>query len=874
MVQRSSSRYVRPTPASVPARQLSRGDNRQAATLSPRARSRAGLLSFIGFVVFSAALHLHLFQSQAYPMPDSHYYKVKTISPGSELQRRGLSATDFALPSCHHYLQFYYCSGEESNHHNDKQPHQGTSTARRTVLRGAKLLAILAWLAFLDFFCPNLATFESTAGVTLLSFGNSSPDIFSTYGAMRKGSGSLAIGELIGAASFIVSVVAGSVMLVADFQVRPFPFCRDVGFFAVALALMLSVLFDGVLHLHECIMLVSLYVAYSATIIISSWWMGDGQGARVALPEDEAAGSRDLRANPAGVRSYLGPLTVPAAIEAGGISNEAEGVSDEGAPHGLTVHPHASQSHQRHNLRSGILPRHSILGAIEFRDVLLNLRKESSADRSVELFQSHDPEMFLSPHYPSSMHSRHSLNFSSVRPFPRSASPTTNPKDTVTSTAQDRGSTSLHGQDDYFSLERGVQDLEPGVAYDAWRSEHSSEASAAQSATSRHLDDLHSSQTGTLLNQRTGKRQDRHPVRAILRALFPSLQNFQAKSYLGMFVSFATAPAMVCLNLTLPVVDDELEGKIAQLEKDGSALQEIHLPGDERTLLAREGDEMADELAEDASVLHSRQAQLPEESSDPLEAMIELSKARKVLTVVQCALAPSFCTWAVTDEDDSRRVLKVIIAAIVGCVLGCLAAFVVWQMSGRKVHPHLAATSAIFRCMVGFVVSVMWIMTIVDEVVLILQAIGAIAGVSHAILLPQPTYLFFPACIVLGLTIFAAGNSLGDFVANTSLAPLHPVMAISACFSAPMTALLLACGGSGLVILSQSADQSYEIDLSPTLLVSGIASFLILISLLVVVPLNNFHLTRKMGACLATSYVAVMLVNVGVEFYRRQPHVA
>lgn len=60
-----------------------------------------------------------------------------------------------------------------------------------------------------DFFCPNLATIsnylglsETTAGVTFLAFGNGSPDVFSTFSAMNQGTFSLAIGELIGAATF------------------------------------------------------------------------------------------------------------------------------------------------------------------------------------------------------------------------------------------------------------------------------------------------------------------------------------------------------------------------------------------------------------------------------------------------------------------------------------------------------------------------------------------------------------------------------------------------------------------------------------------------------------------------------------------------
>ena len=104
------------------------------------------------------------------------------------------------------YLEDYFCS----------------DVAARPFL----FIGYALWLVFLfstlgisasDFFCPNLATIssfhgldESVAGVTFLAFGNGSPDLFSTFSAFKANSGSLAVGELIGAASFIVSVVVDS----------------------------------------------------------------------------------------------------------------------------------------------------------------------------------------------------------------------------------------------------------------------------------------------------------------------------------------------------------------------------------------------------------------------------------------------------------------------------------------------------------------------------------------------------------------------------------------------------------------------------------------------------------------------------------------
>jgi len=167
-----------------------------------------------------------------------------------------------------HYIERYFCAKPE--------------------VRPWTFVGLTAWLIFLfstigisasDFFCPNLATVaqtlgldESVAGVTFLAFGNGSPDVFSTFSAMRTNIGSLAVGELFGAASFIVSCVAGSMCIIRPFKVEKFPFLRDVGFFFIAVTLVIAVLWDGRLHLWESLVLVGLYFTYVCVVVVGSWW--------------------------------------------------------------------------------------------------------------------------------------------------------------------------------------------------------------------------------------------------------------------------------------------------------------------------------------------------------------------------------------------------------------------------------------------------------------------------------------------------------------------------------------------------------------------------------------------------------------------------
>jgi solute carrier family 24 (sodium/potassium/calcium exchanger), member 6 len=129
------------------------------------------------------------------------------------------------------------------------------------------------------------------------------------------------------------------------------------------------------------------------------------------------------------------------------------------------------------------------------------------------------------------------------------------------------------------------------------------------------------------------------------------------------------------------------------------------------------------------------------------------------------------------------------------------------------------------------------------------QTAGLIFGLSDAI---------------VGLTIFAVGNSLADLVANMSVAAFAPIMGFSACFGAPMLNILLGIGVSGSVVMHETG-QNYTLHFSPTLLVSSVGLLALLIATLIFVPWNGYLLSRKWGIFLLVSYLIIMLVTVLVE---------
>ena len=154
------------------------------------------------------------------------------------------------------------------------------------------------------------------------------------------------------------------------------------------------------------------------------------------------------------------------------------------------------------------------------------------------------------------------------------------------------------------------------------------------------------------------------------------------------------------------------------------------------------------------------------------------------------------------------------------------------------------------RTFMGFAIAIVWIMAIADEVVAVLQTFGHMFGLSDAI---------------IGLTVFAVGNSLADFVADLSVAAFAPLMAFAACFGGPMLNILLGVGLSGTYVITESGAHSYHLDFSTTLLVSTIGLLSMLLLTMIIVPLNGYRLSRRWGVFLICYYIAIMTINIVVE---------
>lgn len=117
---------------------------------------------------------------------------------------------------------------------------------------------------------------------------------------------------------------------------------------------------------------------------------------------------------------------------------------------------------------------------------------------------------------------------------------------------------------------------------------------------------------------------------------------------------------------------------------------------------------------------------------------------------------------------------------------------------------------------------------------------------------------------IIGLTIFAVGNSLADLVANMSVAVFAPIMGFSACFGGPMLNILLGIGITGTYITRQT-NEAYPLEFSTTLFMTGLGLLAILLATLVFVPCNGYFLPRTWGVALIVAYLCLMTANIVVE---------
>lgn len=287
------------------------------------------------------------------------------------------------------------------------------------------------------------------------------------------------------------------------------------------------------------------------------------------------------------------------------------------------------------------------------------------------------------------------------------------------------------------------------------------------------------------------------PPHIILCTLFPTLQDWSNKTWWDRFVSTISVPSIFLLVLTLPVVeldggeDDHTDVTIASHTAYTGTVSAADISG--RLDARGEGSSEWERYRDSDLNSHSRSSRshsrhqsprlLPLTNENTLVGDATSSAAankdvsdfpytdsgsdpgtwNRWLVCVQLFMGPLFAVvivWA-NNRDEWENANKILVKMVLYSLLTSLVLLAILIIATVE---HIRPKNHYILCFLGFVISIAWISTIAGEVVGVLQTLGVVMDISEAL---------------LGLTIFAAGNSVGDLVADITVARLgHPVMAL------------------------------------------------------------------------------------------------
>ncbi|KAJ3373144.1 hypothetical protein GGF31_001132 [Allomyces arbusculus] len=636
------------------------------------------------------------------------------------------------------------------------------------------VVLLLGWLVLLfatlgtaasEFFCPNLSTIaqhfemsESLAGVTLLAFGNGSPDLVSTFSALTSGAGGLALGELVGAAAFITTMVFGCVAYIAPFTLNKAAFLRDGLFFVGSLLLILIVAFDHAITLAESIALMAYYALYVAVVVAGEWWAARRHRQRRAAKAAHAmlADSGEISDDDDDVGA---PLIPPAlTIEAGNSDNGSD-VEEDGFNDVMSTSA-SVRSHILHRLQHQPHHRFSLLEAVDLAD--------HAGDRPRSLHSY--PRSARGSHGPRSSHSGISPTRSPSRYSTRSGDATDTVELVRTPSGHLRPPTLLPDR----SMTPALLPPPPLIIPATWTTAEAVH-SPSLLATSTAYDGIED-EVGDRAHM--GAADLLFPLRVAMRR--------PTSGWIERVVLLALAPMYAMLRVSVPV------------------------------------------LAPDAPTNFGAEVR------------------HRGICVAQNVLG-SIVAGLVLADGLEYTGSRIILAAVFGAIACVVTA------AGLAYNPATHFTRFAY-CWFGFVVGMVWIYLTANEIVGLLKALSVIFNISNS---------------VMGLTVFAAGNSLGDFVANVTMAKMgFPAMAISACFASPMLNMVLGIGISSAYMTLQQGTPGARLhlnDVGASIVAALLGLLGIMVVMLIVVPLARFKVGKALGAMLVVLYAVVAGVAVSLS---------
>mmetsp|Transcript_19220 Transcript_19220/g.31924 ORF Transcript_19220/g.31924 Transcript_19220/m.31924 type:complete len:739 (+) Transcript_19220:51-2267(+) len=153
----------------------------------------------------------------------------------------------------------------------------------------------------------------------------------------------------------------------------------------------------------------------------------------------------------------------------------------------------------------------------------------------------------------------------------------------------------------------------------------------------------------------------------------------------------------------------------------------------------------------------------------------------------------------------------------------------------------------------GFIVAATWIDWIADHLVALLEFLGIVCRIPGSI---------------MGLTILAWGNSMGDLSANMTMARKGLAnMAMTACFAGPVFNILIGLSFGFSSLSAQTGIADHDVALSPSIITGFI--FIMVNTVLVVIVgtcVNQGRIPKEYGYGLIGLYLIYVVLSVLMQF--------